>query len=151
MGASRTLSGPFTALSAEGGIRPDVYVGLRKIANGLLFPPVRRQRRRTGGNNMKIRGGRSRGPVLKHGPNTASGGNARERAWERPISPPDWPDNHRKVQPARRGAPQTVADIARPVRGWHNGSRRRAIAENPAKSPSDGALKEECRNDDKKG
>ena len=53
---------------------------------------------------MKIMGNRSCGPVLKHGPNTASGGNARERAWERPISLPDWQDKHRKVQLAPPGS-----------------------------------------------
>jgi hypothetical protein len=37
LGASCTLLGPFTALSAEGGIRPDVYVGKRITARP-FFP-----------------------------------------------------------------------------------------------------------------
>jgi hypothetical protein len=33
------FAGPFTALSAEGGTRPDVYVGIGKAGSGLVSGP----------------------------------------------------------------------------------------------------------------
>ena len=61
------------ALPAEGGVRPDVYVGSNEPSTTHIFPRLRRLPPPQPGKNEERRHW-FWAPMLKHGPNTAFGG-----------------------------------------------------------------------------